>query len=202
MSSHNYGDALGVAGDGKDQDQDQAVPAAAGASAAAGGAAPNAEGEGGGERDLRACFRAKNTSLVQYVHAFEAEGFEDVELVSEMDADDCESVLAELDKVSIKKPHRKKLAKVLAALMRDGGDGGGGDNDDAGGVDVEAWLTSVHKSLTPFAKVFTEMGYDNFDLIRDIDAGDRDDILTALDTAEIKKVRACWGPTLFVLEYA
>ena len=193
MSSHDYGDARGGAGDGKvqdqDQDQDQAVPAAARANAAAAGdAVPKAEGEGGGKRDLRACFDAKNTSLVQYVHAFEAEGFEDVELVSEMDADDCDSVLAQLDEGSIKKPHRKKLAKVLAALMRDGGDGGGGNNDDAGGVDVETWLTSVHKSLTPFAKVFTEMGYDNFDLIRDIDAGDRDDILTALDTAEIKKV--------------
>ena len=123
MSSHDYGDARGGAGDGKDQDQDQdqdqAVPAAAGANAAAGGAAPNAEGEGGGERDLRACFRAKNTSLVQYVDVFEAEEFDDVKLVSEMDAGDCESIPAELDKeVSIKKAHRKKLSKVLAVLMR------------------------------------------------------------------------------------
>ena len=198
MSSHDYGDVREGAGDGKDQDQDQdqAVPAAAGANAAAGGAAPNAEGEGGGERDLRACFRDKNKSLVQYVDVFEAEGFDDVKLVSEMDADDCESIPAELDEVSIKKPHRKKLAKVLAALMRDGGDGGGGDNDDAGGVDTKTWLTSVHKSLIPYAKVFTDMGYDNFDLIRDIEAGDRDDILAALDTAEIKKVRACWAHSL------
>ena len=188
MSSHNYGDALGLAGDGKDQVQDQAAPAAAGANVAAGGAAPNAEGEGGGERDLRVCFNAKNEVLVKYVGAFEAEGFEDVELVSDMDADDCESILEELDKVSIKKPHRKKLAKVLAALTGGGGDGGGGDNDDAGGVDVETWLTSVHKSLTPYAKVFTEMGYDNFDLIRDINAVDRDNILAALDEGGIKRV--------------
>ena len=120
MSSHDYGDVRGGAGDGKDQDQDQdqAVSAAAEANAAAGGAAPNAEGEGGGERDLLACFRAKNKSLVQYVDVFEAEGFGDVELVSEMDADDCESVPAELDEVSIKKAHRKKLAKVLAVLTR------------------------------------------------------------------------------------
>ena len=194
MSSHNYGDALGGAGDGKDQDQ--AAPAAAGANVAAGGAAPNAEGEGGGERDLRACFGAKNEVLVQYVDFFEAEGFDDIELVGDMDASDCKSVLEELDKVSIKKPHRKKLAKVLDALTGGGGDGGGGDNDDAGSVDVETWLTSVHKSLTPYAKVFTEMGYDNFDLIRDIDAGNCDDILTALDAAEIKKVRACWAHSL------
>jgi hypothetical protein len=198
MSSHNYGDALGGDSDGKDQDQ--AVPAAAGANAAVvgaaggvGGAAPNAEGKG---RDLRAFFGAMNQVLVQYADAFEAEGFDNLELVSDMDADDCESILEELDKVSIKKPHRKKLAKVLAALTGGGGDGGGGDNDDAGGVDVETWLTSVHKCLTPYAKVFTEMGYDNFDLIRDIDAGDRDDILAALDTAEIKKVRACWAHSL------
>jgi hypothetical protein len=149
---------------------------------------------GGG--DLHAFFGAKNNVLVQYVDAFEAEGYEDVELVSDMDAEDCKSILEELDKGSIKKPHRKKLAKVLAALTGGGGDGGGGDNDDAGGVDVETWLTSVHKCLTPYAKVFTEMGYDNFDLIRDIDAGDRDDILAALDTAEIKKVRACWAHSL------
>ena len=175
----------------------QAAPAAAGANVAAGGAAPNAEGEGGGERDLRACFGAKNEVLVQYVDFFEAEGFDDIELVGDMDASDCKSVLEELDKVSIKKPHRKKLAKVLDALTGGGGDGGGGDNDDAGSVDVETWLTSVHKSLTPYAKVFTEMGYDNFDLIRDIDAGNRDDILTALDAAEIKMVsEACLVCTL------
>jgi hypothetical protein len=129
-----------------------------------------------------------NQVLVQYADAFEAEGFDNLELVSDMDADDCESILEELDKVSIKKPHRKKLAKVLAVLMRDGGDGGGGDNDDAGGVDVKTWLATVNDSLARYAKTFTDMGYDNFDLIRDIDAGDSDDILAALDAAEIKKV--------------
>jgi len=141
---------------------------------------------GGG--DLHAFFGAKNTVLVQYVDFFEAEGFDDVELGGDMDASDCKSVLEKLDKVSIKKPHRKKLAKVLAVLMRDGGDGGGGDNDDAGGVDVKTWLATVNDSLARYAKTCTDMAYDNFDLIRDIDAGDRDDILAALDAAEIKKV--------------
>ena len=79
------------------------------------------------------------------------------------------------------------MAKVLAALC-DGGDGGGGDNGDGGGADTKTWLASIHKALVPYAKVLTEMGYDNFDLIRDIDAGDRDNILVALDNAEIKTV--------------
>ena len=203
MASHHYGDPLAAASSvGEDDDSDGQVPAGVPANAADRDTAPNVgggeggEGGAGDERDLRACFGAKNEVLVQYVDFFEAEGFDDIELVGDMDASDCKSVLEELDKVSIKKPHRKKLAKVLDALTGGGGDGGGGDNDDAGGVDVETWLTSVHKSLTPYAKVFTEMGYDNFDLIRDIDAGDRDDILAALDAAEIKKVRACWAHSL------
>ena len=188
MSSHNYGDALGGDSDGKDQDQ--AVPAAAGANAAVvgaaggvGGAAPNAEGKGEGEQDFCGWLVSKNPSLGQYVPIFVDEGFDEVEFASNMDADDRESLLAKLDK----KPHRKKMAKVLAALC-DGGDGGGGDEGDGGDVDAKTWLASIHKALIPYAKVLTDMGYDNFDLIRDIDAGDRDDILAALDTTEIKTV--------------
>ena len=42
--------------------------------------------------------------------------------------------------------------------------------------------------MVPLAVGLKAVGYDNFDLIRDIDAGDSDDILAALDAAEIKKV--------------
>ena len=180
MASHPYGNPLADA-----NSDAQAAPAGVPVNdAATGDAAPNTAGVGGGgEQDFCGWLVSKNPSLGQYVHVFVDEGFDDVEFARDMDADDRESLLANLDK----KPHRKKMAKVLAALC-DGGDGGGGDEGDGGDVDATTWLASIHKALIPYAKVLTDMGDDNFDLIRDIDAGDRDDILAALDTTEIKTV--------------
>ena len=56
-------------------------------------------------------------------------------------------------------------------------------------ADLIAWLASVNNALVVYAKDFASVGYSNFELVRDMDHEERDDILEALDKAGIMKVR-------------
>ena len=58
-------------------------------------------------------------------------------------------------------------------------------------ADLIAWLASENEALVVYAKVFASKGYENFALLRGIQEDERDDILGALDAADIKKVRHC-----------
>ena len=72
---------------------------------------------GDGNNELRTWLASEHSSLPQYAHIFEAEGYDDLELIKGMDRGARDGLLAALDTGNIKPGHRIKMVATLDKLL-------------------------------------------------------------------------------------